>query len=405
MERSHFWFFVIIGLLSGVCLEIMKAPKPVDIRLAGFHKFETLLDEGRTVYGAETEQRLPTPKRVEIPESEQTQQIAMNDKPVDKPADKPVEAPSEGQVPKAPQPSPTPDPAALKKAEDAKKKAEEKKKKAEEKKKKDQEDADALAQSQAQLQADAETAAAAAAAEAATQRQLDQQQGGAFAKPEAQQGATAGGTVTTFTFRPSTTESASQWETILLASANPTETTKFVSAFKNGKMTSTTFYTVVQAMLGSSKVPIREQGEYALSQEPAAESFTLLDQTATKDTDPAVKSMAQQDIQAYAQVQNLKYLLKVVASSNMQAADDAIMLVQQSAATNLGSVSTTSTTGGAGAASNAAANAAANAQYFSPFLAPLAQVEQSSQNPATRQAASQTLTYLHSVLGTQVSSN
>ena len=389
MERHKFWIFLGIALTMGACLQYLKTPSPQHARMAGFGRFNALLDEGRAVVGA--------------PVQEPELGIAVASANVDDEDDDDSDEASPADATK-------PGVKAADKKVDPKKTAAKKKKK--KKKKADEKKPDLAAQQAealAKAQAEAEEARRKAAADAANQPSP-----GALAhnEPHANTSNPAAGTAAP----ESIPETAAQWEQYLETSPSYAKTSHFIQYRKTGLVSSATFYQVTASMLadkstaattssetsGSSSSAstlgtlIQSYGVLALSSSPDSTAFTMLFQyTEGAGADASVKGQATTAIQTYGHLQYVHFLATVLSSSaDVNTKAQAISLVQSAAATAFSTTtqSTESTT-----------NSAANAQQtFEPFLAILTALtsgNSASSNGSLQSSASGLLATLHSDLG------
>jgi hypothetical protein len=338
MERSQFWILIALGVACGIFLEVIKGPSSQPIKLAGFTKFETLLDEGRQVYVPIEE--IPATKVIK---AEPIATIAQNEAPVVAPEVKPAPA-----------------------ADAANKKADEEKKKADEKKKKDEED---KKKKKKKKKATQEVAAGAQDAQQPPSSDDDEKKKGFGDDESAGAGGGAGGySIGAPMNSDRQPVSVQEWEAYLMKDVDLNRLSKFISAYQAGQVKVDVFYPVVEAMLEDTRPHMRELGVVALGATPSLKSFGMLVEVEHADASSEVKDQANVTLKSYARLENLRHLLIVISAGEPVTTAEAISLVRLSANTHLKSASVNSLILSQGSTAHRASSPSA---YFVQLLGPL----------------------------------
>jgi hypothetical protein len=401
MERNNFWTFLALGLAIGFCLEVMKSPAGKSkIRLAGFTRFQTILDEGREVAVAQDEDTLFSPKsnRKKSEEIVRPRQLLAEEL---NPANNSATEVTTGQAAASPTPkSETEEEKKNRLAAEKKKRIEDKKKaytqfmQQEDEKRKFWE----AQQAQALAAAMAENNNEAHAADPATPEQPNA--GYQNGRPTDKTGDENKGT---------DRRSAAEWEAYLTQTANVSRMNEFIGALHSGEVTTDVYYSVLHSMLSDHRAEIQQLALTGLTAVPSVASFNALvaitNPTTTNssagsssgtDAGGAIKSQAQAALSVYALPANVGILGHVMASgSNPDAVLKAIQTFQQSVDQNL-RASASSTTGGP-------THSSAVASIYQPFASELAKISQSGQTPAIKAAAQAALSDLQANLTTNLS--
>ena len=366
MERNQFWILVGLGLMCGVCLEIIKAPAHGEkVRLAGFTTFETLLDEGSPVY--QPSEKVEKPRGHIEPEIVETQNEIVETLAEDPPP-QPVTVAQNAPLDEA---------AAKKKAEDEKKKKADEDKKKKKKKKKKKEAAGEVPQDQTEESEEKPTDdEAAAPAEVAG--------AGPGAGPAAPQAINDG--------NPHTFE---EWKAFLLAQPNFDRLSKFIREFQTGNMKAEVFYKVVDALLADPRIKMKEYGVIALAGTPSTRSFSGLVNVLHSESDDRVRGQADGYLKMYGQPKNLRFLANVIASNSKSATQmEAIRIIKSSAESyaQQPQVDPTST-------EPRASHTGTMSRYYEPLVELLDQASRNGQTDGNvRAAAAETLASLQAIL-------
>lgn len=368
MERNHFWIFIGMGLACGLCLEMIKAPSAQPVRLAGFTKFEAILEEGRPVVIDEE-----IPANVGKSQPAEDQQVAAANPGADSVVDAP---PAQSEEEKA---------AALKKAEDEKKKAEEKKKADEKKKKKKKKKKEQTTEAQPQQPASDESEE--------KKKGFGDDGFGAPAAGAAEVGAGIAG----FNAErmPQTIQ---EWEAYLMKDVDYERLSTFIKAHQSGLVKDEVFYAVIDAMFDDSRPKVRQMGITALGANPSQRSFQMLVDVMNHDSSKEVKSQADATLKTYARVENLRILVTVISGTDAAQTIEALTLLRLSAQAHLRVAQTqpqTQTTGQIDARTSAAVK---STKYFRPFVPALSTIARTSSDAGVRSIANQTLSELESML-------
>lgn len=370
MERSNFWTFLGLGLALGICLEVMKHPTAkTSVRLAGFTRFETLLTEGR---------------QVNIPDEvkPQTNQRSRNEETIVPHQLAAAELPPQAEAP-APAASPAP------KVETP----EEKKKREEEEKKKKLE---AQKQLRDKFLKDEEErrAKAKAAGQPAPDEDKKKEEPAVEENPPM-------APYTTVQMLPGAGNSddpktVAEWEAFLMKDPDYARLDRFVRAYQTGEVSSDIFYTVIGDMLQDHRPEMHTLAVTALAAAPGPQSFDILVTTAASDTFSSTRTQAQNAIDSYARIENLRFLMGIITTGrNPNGVLQAIRLVQTSAKNTL-----KQRTSGGITTQSLRTSSASLVRYYQPFIAPLTNASQSNQqSPTVRTAARGALQDLQALLG------
>jgi hypothetical protein len=163
--------------------------------------------------------------------------------------------------------------------------------------------------------------------------------------------------------------SQGEWESLLLKTANTTETKKFVKAYLNHMVTETVFYAIVAKMLASSSVDMQQQGVTALNLTPSAASFVALAKESTGlQTSSPLTSTVTAALTAYQQTKNVDNLEDVLKQQkDTKILSLALQELQTSVQNNLKGT-TTNPTGQGGT----------NTAIYQPFVSILTTLESNS---------------------------
>jgi hypothetical protein len=405
MERNGFWIFLGIGLAVGICLEIMKAPTGKGkVRLAGFTRFETILDEGREVYipekktdkvkgpaGVRKNEELIVPHQLspeELPPSnpQTIQQTA--------PDTSPQSTPQMTSVPGMPaKPGVRPEtPEEKKRREDAirlaKQKADETKKQQEETTRKEEaEKAQAardLEEREAKEKADAEEAEKKKAAEAEENQDI--------AVPPVVE--SPGNSTVNPGNKP---VSASEWEAYLAKGKDLSRIQRFVKAYREGDIPPQIYYGVLRSLMKNKRPELHQHAVFALGSTPSQTSFGLLITMASADSNPGIHGQALSLVNNYAQLPNLRYLAEVLSNEhNPAVVMEALRVIKASATQYLNAAPPSGQPSAQGGGQQV--NTAALVRYFNPIVAALNSLSHRSTDANVRTSAAQTLTQLQTQL-------
>lgn len=381
LQRAHFWIFLGLGLAVGACLELMKTPSSAPVRLAGFTKFETLLEEGRELKVHEPLlpnilRRKPKPVEEEIV----PQQIAQNETP---PPTVAVDGPTVVKTPEL-----TPEEKKKKEEEEKKKKEKEKKKKAKEraKKKKEKEDEEERLRLEALERQRLEDL------QREEEKKREEEAVAKKAAPMSPPAAMGAPIAPNDTDDPKTVR---EWEAYLMKEVDYERMARFVRLYQSGIVKADVFYPVIDSMLQDSRPKMRGLALVGLGSTPSSQSFRVLVEVQHNDADIGIRREAGSHVKHYAQIENLKFLGAVItAQGHSDAALEALELIKSSAKANLRNPSTgPNEQGGPGALASTSM-----ARRFTQFLPMLSQTATRANDASVRSAAGQTATVLQALL-------
>jgi hypothetical protein len=371
MERKQFWIFLGIALLFGIGFESLKTPTNNQVKLAGFGKFRALLEEGSPVYLPG--QTNPRPSAAAKKALKPSEVIAANGVEGDETA--------EEQTPAG---AATSGPATTEEKTD-KAKADEKKKK---KKKKSKVVKGTGEQAEEKNQ---------------TQPESDEKKKSASTdSSDDSYGPMAGATVSFRRINPDTIpRSVKEWEDYLFKDPSIEKTERLVKYYQTGITPAEIFYEVVKLMLEDSD-QMKELGVRALGSVHSSRSFVFL--VAVDRADFVMsrhKKQARMYLHSYTRLENLRHLANVMASteSGTTPALEAIRLLRASGDMHLRNLNPeTFSEGGDAGENRSPANSDLVLRYFNPMITTLQYTQNKWQDDNVRQAATQTLIALQSLI-------
>lgn len=190
------------------------------------------------------------------------------------------------------------------------------------------------------------------------------------------------------------------WIRILLSSPNLSETKRFISQYQNGKVTSQTFYTIVQMMLEDSRLDMKQLGVMAAGVTPSVRSFEMLAEMQRTQRDQALTSNIQRFLDPYgANLSHLSVLEKVLSSNGDYAGLLALHKLNESANRNLNPAQSSEVVMETEGDQAASLGASPNAAYYQRFLTVLENLTVSG-NQTMAEEAKNSLTGLRNLLGT-----
>ncbi len=399
MERNGFWIFLGIGLAVGMCLEMMKSPAGKGkVRLAGFTRFETILDEGREVYipekKTEMSKRAQSGRKADeviVPHQLSPEELPAS---MQTPPESTPTAPQVTSVPGMPAvPGVRPEtPEEKKRREDAvrmaKQKAEEVKKQQEETTKKE---AAEKAQAELELQ-EREAKEKAEAEEAEKKKAAELEDNQDIATPQITESPNP--SPATPANKP---VSATEWEAYLAKSKDLSRMQRFVKSYREGDVPPQTFYGVLRSLMKNKRPELHQHAVFALGSTPSQTSFGLLITMASADPTPGVHEQALGIVNGYAQLPNLRYLAEVLNNErNPAVVMEALRVIKAAATQHLSGAHSPPQQGAQGAGQQV--NSAALVRYFQPLVTALNSVSHQSTDTNVRTTAAQTLAQLQSQL-------
>jgi hypothetical protein len=375
MERKQFWIFLGIALLFGLGFEALKTPSNNHVKLAGFGKFRSLLEEGAPIY-------LPGSSNPR-PSAAATQAIEQSETLIDGETD-------DGALEPTSPAGVSSDPATEAKTDTAEKKDD--KAKGDDKKKKKKKKSKVVkgsgepTEEKPQDKTDSDDKKKSASADTS----------------DDSYGPMGGSTVSFRRVNPDAIpRSVKEWEDFLFKDPSIEKTERLVKYHQTGITSAEIFYEVVKRMLEDSD-QMKELGVRALGSVHSNRSFVFL--VAVDRADFVMsrhKRQARMYLHSYTRLENLRHLASVLGSteSGTTPALEAIRLLRVSGDMHLRNLNPEPFSDGSEPGENRGPAASdVVLRYFNPMITTLEYAQNKWQDDNVRQAAAQTLSALQSLI-------